>query len=1071
MEWVIEVKVIIKKRVVIMGKKKSFSFFSFLIKSLILMCFLAVGGLGYLLLSGNKSNEKTKTVAKKELPKTIKKAKPKEPVLEEELVESLESSEEPEEETPEVIAPIIVEEDFSNKETDSQEEIVVKSNSATKKIKAAHFIPLPYPAEVFQTMESPANPGDRGTAWEYKAPKLIASNAGETYFLRVADSKVTGDNLNIAGYRETSNWSTQKLSWKIAPHWRTAKYNVKVFYSASEYEDGQEFDIQVGTQRLIGEVENNHNKLSQSIVGQVTINKGEGYTVSIQGKVENGGRSSDSGTTFDNFNTSLANWKVRGDAFDTTPAKTAYPGQSEISGNKDGFINSFKGGNKSTGTMLSKKFTINKKYIKLKIAGGAHKGLTAVQLIVDGKVQKEATGQNSSNLSDRTWNVAHLMNKSAQLKIVDLHSGNWGHVIVDDIIFSNQRSRSHTSGNTARLAAVILEPVETAHRYYDINTKTWTKAPLAEFSALNAVTKPSIMSDKSQEKTLAIFTSEELKARLKNLKAFVQHKRNRGLKVLVVTGKHFGGGTGPTASDNIRKWLHENYKKHNIKFAIMMGNPEPIKGDIPMAIPNNSEYRKVLDNPYGLDKDFHPQTPTDLFYCDVSSPDWRRGVNPNGADGRIDVYVGRIHYYGEDSKHSKASDIDAILQKIMNYENATPEQVAKRYFFEDQVVPAHIFEYAAIPYVTRRRNRWVPLDHDHWFNNGFLDKYPVGMIRSGGHASPVWIESNVSSGWFASREKDADYQHHFHVFGGCDCTQPEHPENMGYMSLRYGAIGNVGASRSISSVGAGGREVAPYTEIDERRLLLLNGYSLGEAAWARNTANRVTTNGGGLMWYLTGDPSVVPFPRTLYPEKTAVIRPVSRIKFSARMDFKRNPQRLRQEYDLQNLSGKTQKWQVKSSHSWLSFDVPQGLIKKNEIITVTVSLSRNALRLPVGLHKANLTFRCGKQVINREFQYEIYAPLAIQNNEQSKGDLNIREDQDVTQEKTIFFDLEPQKENKVNILFDDFENGLGKWEKVEIVNKETNQKYTNDSITIVNGRLMAYVEEWPDRWSHKIEAI
>ena len=1050
------------KKVNNMGKKKKkLSFFSVIIKSLILLSFIAVSGLVYLLFFVNKAPIKKeesvkKTTVKKTLlvNKTVKE-EPKEKLTEE---AKQEAEVEPEAVETEVIQePVVLQESFVNTDTEEEqeevkEEKVFKKNSKFKKTKAAHFYEFPYQADIFSTMESPVSPGDRGTAWEYEAPVMISSNAGESYVLRVADSQVKGESLHIRSYREAQNWVTQKLTWKIAPHWRSAKYNVRLYYSAGEAEDGQQFDVSVGAQRFTGEIENNNNKLSSTIVGQVNIRKGEAYTVSIEGKVEEDGRSSGSATTFDNFNTSLAQWKVRGDAFDKQTVKKAYEGQGSVDGYDGGFINSFKGGNKTTGHMLSKKFTINKKYITFKIAGGSHKGQTAVQLIVDGEVVKEANGYDNTNLSQRTWNVAKYINKAAQIKIIDIHSA--AHILVDDIAFSNSRSRSNPHSVTAKLAMMVLEPAQTAHRYYDINTKTWTRKPLPEFSAMDTVVKPSILENKNHKSGLAIFTTEALKGRLTKLKDFVKHKRNRGFKVLVVTEKHFGGGKGPKASDNIRKWLHENYKKHNIKFAIMMGNPKPMKGDIPMAIPNNSEYQQVLNNPNSLDKDFHPETPTDLFYCDVSNANWRSGVNPNGADGRIDVFVGRIHYYGEESKHSKATDIDAILQKIINYESATPEQVAKRYFFQDELVPSHIFEYAGIPYVTRRTNRWVPADHDHWFNNGFLDKFPIGMIRSGGHASPVWIESNVSSGWFASREKDADYQHHFHVFGGCDCTQPEHPENMGYMSLRYAAIGNVGASRSISSVGAGGREVAPYTDIDERRLIFYYGYSLGEAAWARNTANRVTTNGGGLMWYLSGDPSVVPFPRKLYPEKTAVVRPVSRIKFSSRADFKRKPQRITQEYDIQNLSGKTQKWMVKSSHSWLSFDVSKGISKKNEIITVTASLTKHALRLPVGLHKANLTFRIGKQVINRGFEYEVYAPLSLQNAASVQTVLNIREDQDVTQEKTLIFDLEPQKDSKVSVLFDNFENGFSKWEQVPIKNKDTGETYTTDAIGIHNGRLI-----------------
>ncbi len=62
---------------------------------------------------------------------------------------------------------------------------------------------------------------------------------------------------------------------------------------------------------------------------------------------------------------------------------------------------------------------------------------TAVNLLVDGAVVRSATGQNSETLGWRSWNVAGWAGKTAQIQIVDRNTGGWGHVLVDDVVFSD----------------------------------------------------------------------------------------------------------------------------------------------------------------------------------------------------------------------------------------------------------------------------------------------------------------------------------------------------------------------------------------------------------------------------------------------------------------------------------------------------------------------------------------------------------------------------------------------------------------------------------------------------------
>lgn len=63
---------------------------------------------------------------------------------------------------------------------------------------------------------------------------------------------------------------------------------------------------------------------------------------------------------------------------------------------------------------------------------------TSVNLVVDGDVVHSETGSNSETLAWRSWNVASLVGKQAQIRIVDNNSGEWGHLLVDHIMQSAQ---------------------------------------------------------------------------------------------------------------------------------------------------------------------------------------------------------------------------------------------------------------------------------------------------------------------------------------------------------------------------------------------------------------------------------------------------------------------------------------------------------------------------------------------------------------------------------------------------------------------------------------------------------
>jgi len=156
-------------------------------------------------------------------------------------------------------------------------------------------------------------------------------------------------------------------------------------------------------------------------------------------------------------------WKVEGTAFGKAPARGTLPGQMDVSGFRgQGLVNSFAGGDNSTGTLTSPPFRIERKFITFLIGGGGYPDETCLNLIVGNKVVRTATGPNiesggSEALAPAAWDVTEFGGRDATLQIVDSRKGGWGHINVDQIAQSDSR------GNV-QLAAPPVRPQELTRR-------------------------------------------------------------------------------------------------------------------------------------------------------------------------------------------------------------------------------------------------------------------------------------------------------------------------------------------------------------------------------------------------------------------------------------------------------------------------------------------------------------------------------------------------------------------------------------------------------------------------------
>jgi beta-fructofuranosidase len=156
-------------------------------------------------------------------------------------------------------------------------------------------------------------------------------------------------------------------------------------------------------------------------------------------------------------------WEATGDAFGKGPARDTLPDQQSVTGFLGkGLANSFHGGDKSTGTLTSPEFKIERRYINFLIGGGNHPGKTCVNLVVGEKIVRTATGTASTpaddeHLSWHTWDVSELDGKKARIQIVDNDTGAWGHINVDHIVQSARRKMVEYANEALTRAMASVE--------------------------------------------------------------------------------------------------------------------------------------------------------------------------------------------------------------------------------------------------------------------------------------------------------------------------------------------------------------------------------------------------------------------------------------------------------------------------------------------------------------------------------------------------------------------------------------------------------------------------------------
>lgn len=135
----------------------------------------------------------------------------------------------------------------------------------------------------------------------------------------------------------------------------------------------------------------------------------------------------------------LPKWEVEGEAFGSAPARGGFPYQMKVGDyNGDFLVNSYYKKDETTGGIRSKPFKIERKFLKCLIAGGNQPQSLYLRVLADGKEVARITGINSEFLTPKAIDLSNYLGKTGVIEIVDKATGGWGHINIDDIIFTDE---------------------------------------------------------------------------------------------------------------------------------------------------------------------------------------------------------------------------------------------------------------------------------------------------------------------------------------------------------------------------------------------------------------------------------------------------------------------------------------------------------------------------------------------------------------------------------------------------------------------------------------------------------
>ncbi len=141
----------------------------------------------------------------------------------------------------------------------------------------------------------------------------------------------------------------------------------------------------------------------------------------------------------------LKDWTADGDAFAGQPVKgdTVAPRRADMKSGHQGnyWIGGYElKGDKPQGTLTSVPFRVTHPWASFLVGGGPHP-TTCVELVLEGRneVFHRTSGKEEENLRRVAVDLRKFQGKSIFVRLVDRHSGHWGHLNFDDFRFHAEK--------------------------------------------------------------------------------------------------------------------------------------------------------------------------------------------------------------------------------------------------------------------------------------------------------------------------------------------------------------------------------------------------------------------------------------------------------------------------------------------------------------------------------------------------------------------------------------------------------------------------------------------------------
>lgn len=146
------------------------------------------------------------------------------------------------------------------------------------------------------------------------------------------------------------------------------------------------------------------------------------------------------GSVLFDFERGMDGWRTEGNAFAESPSNQALLGQGAAMGYFGRFyLNSHHNRGRDSGSQTSPAFNVTRKYLNFLAGGNYNPGNISINLLVDGKIVRSQTGNNSGGMQWYSWNVAEFLGKQAQLNFVDKGNGN---ILADHFMLSDEPARN-----------------------------------------------------------------------------------------------------------------------------------------------------------------------------------------------------------------------------------------------------------------------------------------------------------------------------------------------------------------------------------------------------------------------------------------------------------------------------------------------------------------------------------------------------------------------------------------------------------------------------------------------------